>query len=193
MPYLPVDLTMQTEFPLEYGKDVQQGIEIIDEKWARHFPEVSYFCLLKQTTVVVDDNVDNASGEAGNSAFDPLWGESIDPQALIDGWKQPHLNPDQEAANVTQFADPVKLHAQVRREARDDELKKLGFDRFRDLLVTIPLSLLDKKGVTTQQGDRFIWDNELYQVEQMNRTGFWKNTNLRIYMVLNCEHARLGS
>lgn len=191
MPYLPVEPTMETTFPQEYGEDVLQGIQIIEEKWERFFPNVSYFCLKKKTVGVAD--IDTVSGEAGESAFDPLWGEAVDPVLLAQEWEQPHLNANAEAANTTVFEDPVKIRAQVRREARDDELKKLGFDRFRDLILTIPLSLLDKAGVTVQQGDRFIWDNELFQVEQQNRTGFWKNTNLRIYMVLNCEHARMGS
>lgn len=191
MPYLPTEPTMETTFPQEYGPDVLQAIRIIEEKWERHFVPINYHCLNKATVAVAD--VDTVSGEVGASGFDPLWGESVDPALIGQQWQQPHRNPNAEAANTTVFMDPVKVHAQVRREARDDELKRIGFDRFRDLLVTIPLSLLDKAGITCQQGDRFIWDNETFQVEQMNRTGFWKNTNLRIYMVLNCEHSRLGS
>ena len=191
MPYLPTSPTMETTFPQEYGPDVLQGIQIIEEKWIRHFPQISYFCLKKG--IVAVDSIDTVSGEVDGSAFDPLWGETVDPALLAQTWQQPHQNASAEAANTAVFEDPEKIHAQVRREARDDELKKLGFDRFRDLVLTIPLSLLDRAGITAQQGDRFIWDNDLFQVEQINRTGFWKNTNLRIYMVFNCEHARMGS
>ena len=190
MTYLPVDPTMRTEFPREYGADVLQQISVIEERWKRSFPEVDYFCLLKATAPV---SVDTVSGVVDEAGFDPLWGESIDPSIAGTAWQQPHRNDGVRAANATKFDDPVKIHAQVRREARDDMLKKLGFDRFRDLLVTIPLSLLDEAGVTCQQGDRFVWDDEVFQVEQLNRTGFWKNTNLRLYMVLNCEHSRWGS
>lgn len=195
MAYLPVDLTSPTNFPREYGKDVLHAISVVEEKWHRFFPEIKYFCLKKATTPLVDDNVDVPTGEAGQSAFDFLWGESVDPAAVIEGWKQPHQDEGdtQEAANVSMFDDPIPIRAQVRREARENDLKKLGFDRLRDIIITIPLSLLDRAGITVQAGDRFIYDNDLYQVEQQERTGYWKNTNLRIYMVLNCEHARMGS
>lgn len=194
-PYLPVDYTMGTTFPAEYGKDVLQQISVIEEKWKRFYPVINYYCLSKRVTVIQDGNVDNPVGESGTTAFDPLWGEDVDPVMFTEGWKQPHLDETDTAAaaNTRFYMDPVPVHAQVRREAHDIELKKLGFDRVRDLLVTIPVSLLDKAGIRVEPGDRFIWDNDVYEVQQRERTGFWKNTSLRIYIVLNCEHARLGS
>lgn len=197
-PYLPVDPTHPTKFPEEYGEDIREAILIVEEKWERFFPEIKYFCLNHVPHPIVDGDVDNPVGESeidGSSEFDFLWGESVDPTMVVSKWKQPHLDEGDtaEAANVEVFADPIPVHAQVRREARENELKKLGFDRLRDLLLTIPLSLLDRAGITCQAGDRFIWDNESFQVEQQERAGYWKNSNLRIYMVLNCEHARMGS
>ena len=148
MTYLPVDLTSPTVFPEEFGKDVLQAIQIIEEKWTRFFPQIKYFCLKKATTPITDGDVNNPTGEAGQSAFDPLWGESVDSQTVIEGWQQPHQDEDDalNAANVTLYEDPIQVHAQIRREARDDELKKLGFDRVRQILLTIPLSLLDRAG-----------------------------------------------
>tara|TARA_R100001086_G_scaffold120987_2_gene62319 strand:- start:249 stop:842 length:594 start_codon:yes stop_codon:yes gene_type:complete len=197
MSYLPPDLLNTTVFPRAYGKDVWNGIRMIEEKWERHYPRIRYYCVKKAVTAVENEDAteDKMSGEPGTTAFDPLWGEPVDPKMLVDGWNQPHQDPGDEyaAANVTLFEDPIDIRAQIRRETRENELKKIGFDRLRDILAIIPLSLLDRAGITVRQGDRFIWDNAVYQVEQQERTGYWKNTNLRIYMILNAEHARMGS
>lgn len=195
MTYLPFSLIDETVFPLAYGKDLLQALSIVEEKWARFYPRVNYYSLNKSITPMVEDNVDQPVGEPGTTAFDPLWGEVVDPQMLVSGWTQPHRDESDTlaAGNPEQFLDPVKLHAQIRREAKDQELKKLGFDEVRTLLLTIPLSLLDRADVTVQHGDRIVLDNETYRVEQFTTTGYWKNTNVRIYMVLNCQHARFGS
>jgi len=198
MAYLPEDFTHPTEFPKAYDRDVLTAIRIIEEKWARFYPEVTYYCLSKGVTVVPksatgDVDTESVSGTAGGTTFDPVLGEAVDNAALTGGWKQPHLSGDRRAVNPEKFMTPLRIHAQVRREAKEKELKKLGFDEVRDLLLTIPVSLLDKLGVTVTQGDRFIWDNDLYEVLQFETTGFWRNTNLRLYLVLNCRHHHPGS
>jgi len=198
MPYIPENFTMPTGMPLAYEKDVLTAIRIVEEKWTRFYPQIRYFSLNKAVTNVPltstgDIDTESVSGTAGGTTFDPVWGEAVDPVALASGWKQPHLSGDRRAVDPEQFATPVYINAQVRREAREKELKKLGFDEVRDLLVTIPLSLLDKLAITVTQGDRFIWDNDMFEVLQYETTGYWKNTNLRIYMVLNCRHQHPGS
>lgn len=198
MPYIPESITMPTVFPREYSADVQHAIAIIEERWRRFFPQVNYYCLNNKVTNVPvtasgDIDTESVSGEAGGTAFDPVWGEAVDNLAITGGWKQPHLSGDRRAVNPEKFMAPERIHAQVRREAKDKELKKLGFDEVRDLLLTIPLSLLDERGIVVSIGDRFIWDNDLFEVLQFEKTGYWKNTNLRLYMVLNCKHYHPGS
>lgn len=196
--YLPADFTMQTVFPIAYAKDVLFAIRMIEEKWRRFFPEINYFGLNKAVTNVVQTapgtiDVESVAGETGTTAFDPIFGEVVDNAAIAGKWKQPHLSGDRRAVHPEQMTAPLKVHAQVRREAKKKELQKLGFDEVRDLLLTIPLSLLDKLALTVQHDDQFVWDNEMYVVKQFEPTGYWKNTNLRLYMVLNCAHYRPGS
>jgi hypothetical protein len=198
MPYLPEDFTHPTVMPQAYGADVLHAIRVIEEKWARFYPQVNYFCLRKDVTVVPknaqgDVDTESVSGTAGGTVFDPVLGEAVDNAALVSGWKQPHLSGDTRAVSPERFMDPVRVHAQVRREAKEKELKKLGFDEVRDLLLTIPTSMLDKLGIVVTQGDRFVWDNDLFEVLQFETTGYWKNTNLRLYMILNCRHYHPGS
>lgn len=196
MPYLPEDFTHPTVMPKAYGADVLHAIRVIEEKWARFYPQVNYFCLRKAITVVPkngqgDVDTQSLTGEVGTTTFDPILGEAVDTTGTF--WKQPHLSGDTRAASPERFMDPVRVHAQVRREAKEKELKKLGFDEVRDLLLTIPTSILDKLGIEVTQGDRFVWDNDLFEVLQFETTGYWKNTNLRLYMILNCRHYHPGS
>lgn len=197
MVYLPEDFTHPTTFPHAYGRDVLHAVRQIEERWVRFFPQVSYFPLNKSVTVIerVNGDVDteSVSGTTGGTVFDPILGEAVDNAAATGKWKQPHLSGDRRAVNPEKFFPPVRLHAQVRREAREKELKKLGFDEVRDLLLTIPTSMLDKLGITVTQGDRFVWDNDLFEVQQFETTGYWKNTNLRLYIILNCRHYHPGS
>lgn len=201
MVYIPANFTLPTGFPQAFSKDALTQIRMIEEKWRRFYPEISYYCMNVATTNVPlatdgasgEIDTESVSGTAGGTVFDPIWGEAVDNAALTGGWKQPHLSGDRAAVNPEKFMDPVRVNAQVRREAQSKELKKLGFDEVRDLLVTIPASMLDALGIVVRQGDRFVWDNELFEVLQYTQTGYWKNTNLRFYLVLNCKHYHPGS
>jgi hypothetical protein len=146
-------------------------------------------------TLPVGQEVNEPVGVAPNTVFDPLWGEAVDDEVLPgDGtYVQPHLSGTADATVDVRLADPVMIHAQVRREAKERELKRLGFDEIRDLLLVFPTTLLDIAGITVQQGDQFTWSNHKYQVLQWRDTGFWKNTDLRLYIVCNCEHLKVGS
>mgnify|MGYP001606644484 CR=1 FL=1 len=195
MAYLPESLTNETAIPRGFHQDFQEQVRVVNEKWQRHYPLIKYFCLKKVVTPV-GQAVDTPIGATPNTVFDPLWGESIDKDAMVGGaYIQPHVSgvSGVDATDPPQYEPAVDIHAQIRRDAKERELKRLGFDEVRDILVTIPTSLLDAAGITVQQGDRLIWDNDLYEVLQKQRTGYWKNTNLRLYVVMNCEHARMGS
>ena len=190
MPYLPPNPTVGAAWPQPYGADVATAIRMIADKWKRQFPALDYYQLKKATTPSDDPNT--PTGEPGNTMFDPIWGESV-PVDMATGWRQPHGNTTPDAPNPELFEPPVKLHMRVQREAKEKELKKYGFDQVRDLLAFVPLSLLDEAGVTVKQGDYFVWDGDEYVVLQFDRVGYWKNTNVRLYMALNCEHRRPGS
>jgi hypothetical protein len=184
----------QTTFPSAYGKDAEMAIRIIEDRWKRSYPQVEYSSI--KISVDLQDSslgISAPVGEAGSTFFDPLYGESPDPTML--SWDNPQTSSGagSDATDVEVFEAGVLIHAQVRSEATERELKKYGFDEVKDLLLTIPASLLDAAGVKPQPGDRFVWDGDTYQVLQRKRGGYWKNTNLALYEVINAEHARFGS
>lgn len=134
-------------------------------------------------------------GDVPATQYDPLWGESIAENAVLTDWKQPHGSQDVPAdtKKVDQYYGPFSINAQVKRDAKKTELQKIGFDEIRDLLVYIPVSILDAFGITVTEGDYFVWDMREYTVVRVNSTGYWKNTNIALYVALNCENRRHGS
>lgn len=203
MTYLPPDFLQDTPFPKGFRKDVRQQVRMIEDLFRTQMPEIDYFVQVRSTTDVctVEGTTDPETilagtlvGEAGDTQWDPLWGESVPSSMESTGWEQPHSNPVHDATDSRgQFESPLRLRARIQREAKDRTLKKLGFDKIRDILVFIPLSLLDARGVTVEAGDEFEWDGERFTVLQRRRAGYWKNTNVRLYIAINAEHARLQS
>jgi hypothetical protein len=192
--YLPPTPTDQTAWPEAYGKDIAVQIRLIDEKWKRTFPLLTYYQIKKATTPATDPNM--PIGEAGKTQFDPVWGESVPADMASTGWRQPHGDAVADAADPELFEAPVSMNFRVQRIAKESELKKYGFDQIRDLLLFVPLSILDENSVIVtagDSGDYVIWDGDEYTVLQKERAGYWKNTNVRLYMALNCEHRRPGA
>jgi hypothetical protein len=187
--YLPPIVVEGTVFPEALGPDAITAIRMIEERWERMYPLVHYTMIDKKTTPV--DSPATLSGEDGSSKFDTMWGESVDRK--LTTWKQPQNNPEVAAAEVTVYQPSQQIRARIKREARENELKKFGFDRLRDLIVCIPCSLLDQKAITCQAGDRFTWNNETWEVIQHHVEGWWYNTNVNLYVWMNVQHARRGS
>lgn len=191
MSYLPPSPTDPTAWPEEYGKDIAVQIRLIAEKWKRQFPLLSYYGIKKATTPAVDP--DTPVGESGRTQFDPVWGEAVPESMASTGWVQPHGDATADAANPELFEVPIKMNFRVQRITKEMDLKKYGFDQIRDLSLFIPLSILDDNGVTVKPGDYVVWDGDKYAVLQDNRVGYWHNSNVRLYMALNCEHLREGA
>lgn len=194
MPYLPEPYVHETEFPQSFDKDLLFQIRVINERWRRMFPKIEYFAFRGdvKASPSLPATIPTVVGEAGGSALDPLWGETV-PAAQIGGaWQQPHDGTG-AAANPELFYPVVILNGQIRREAKEKELKKYGFDQMRDLLLTVPCAMLDKFGITARAGDEFVWDGYRYFVEQVEATGYWKNTNSTLYVVMNCTQKKVGS
>lgn len=191
MSYLPPSPTDPTAWPDAYGRDIAVQIRLIAEKWQRTFPLLSYYSLKKGTTPATDP--DMPVGETDRTQFDPVWGEAVPATMASTGWIQPHGDAAVDAANPELFEVPLKMNFRVQRIVKEKELKKYGFDQIRDLLLFIPLSILDDNGVKVKPGDYVVWDGDKYAVLQDNRVGYWQNSNVRLHMALNCEHLREGS
>lgn len=194
MTYLPEQYTHDTQFPAAYDRDVKTQLDMIDEQAERFFPRITYYRIKKATGIAGVDPVTGGpapTGAAGESTFDPLYGELVDP-ALTGKWEQPHLNPDVKASTVEieQYEDPVEIRARVQKEPKEKELKKYGFDEVRSMMLHVPCRQLDRLGITVLPGDKFIWDGEEYAVLQDKDTGYWKNSNISLWRTILCEHKR---
>jgi hypothetical protein len=190
--YLPPTTVDHTEFPKAQAEDFWLAVRLAEENWSRHFPFLQYHALNQAPTP--DTAGDYVVGAAGTTNVDLIYGETVD-EAMAAAWTQPHNDDAVSAAvsDVEVFADAVLLPIRAAREAQEKELKRWGFDEVRDLLATIPLSLLDKHAITVQQGDKVVWDADEYTVLQYTRDGYWGSSNARLFMVCNLEHRREGS
>jgi hypothetical protein len=180
-------------FPRVNAKDLQSQIRLIEEQYRRFYPLIQYSCLKKAVTpsapTLTGDRL--VVGKAGTTKFDPVWGESVDSAAVE--WSQPHATAGTvPAADVELYHTPVPINARVQRINKETQLKKYGFDKVRDLTLFIPLSLLDRAAITVKNGDLFDWNAHSYTVIEQNTNGYWKNTDLSLYMVMNCEQRRRG-
>jgi hypothetical protein len=187
MPYLPPLKVDGTQFPQALGPDVITAIKMIEERWRRSYPLLPYTMIDSRNTAVSSPS--ELTGEAGASKFDPMWGETV--PATDTKWQQPHTRG--VAAEPTIYHPAVGIHGRIQRTLREDELKKFGFDRVRNLIVTFPTSLLDAAGITVRAGDRFTWNSELFEIVQQHVVGWWHATNVNLYVVTNVQSARKGS
>jgi hypothetical protein len=188
MPYLPPSALQVQQIPQSFGKDLRTIIRTIEERYRRH-TQVPYYALRRDLTEVT--SLSTPVGEAGTTKFDPLYGESVDPDMTTV--EQAHGSGTYSVADVDLFDDPVNIWARVRRDAKNTDLQRWGFDKVRDLIVYIPCSTLDAAGITVKAGDKFVWNSEDYNVIEFNQDGYWYNTNVALYVVINAEHRRFGS
>jgi hypothetical protein len=184
------------------GYDMATSQRMIEERWKLFYPSVPYSPLVKAVTAVgVATEV--LSGENQTTAFDPLWGESVDRPAGQTQWRQPHasavtsqdaiLDPARVAAEPEIRAEERRVHMRIHRISREDLLKKLGFDLVRTLVGCVPTTMFDRIGITPQPGDRFRWNDEWYEVLQTSPQGWYKNTTHNLFWYLSVKSARIGS
>lgn len=201
MPYLPPQLNRvisgdTLQLPQTSQLDFQMQVSVIRERFLRFHPLIPYRVLKLAPTPQPEReaNADPIVGVPGTTRYDPLWKESVDAR-VGDSWAQPHASTTLDATAVAAdlFEPAVNIPSRVTRTALDSELHKYGFDRVRDLLVTIPTVFLDELGITVKAGDVVEWDGDEYTILQETAQGFWYNTSVRLYVVCNCEHRRKGS
>ncbi len=188
MPYLPPELLQDTEFPKAYGKDLATQIRMIDEQYKRMFPEVPYYCIKVNMTPVATGEL---SGEVGSSKIDTLYGEAMDPAA--EAWTQPHLSGTLKAADPEVFDPPQTIHIKIQKADRELDLKKPGIVKVRRLAIVIPAYTLDLLGMTVHEGDKFTWHDDVYYVKKPDPVGWFKNTNVRLFVKADIETRPVGS
>lgn len=193
----PTDSHTQPEkiiFPKPWSKDLQTQAKIVLERWIRFYAEITYYPLNKSITPRSDiEDFSTPVGAAGTTQFDPLWREAVPPSERSTGWQQPHGNVNHDAPDTYQYKDGIVVHAQVMREATERQLKRWGFDKVKDIVVTVPILMFDYFGVGCTPSDKFVWDGDEFIVIEEKRDGYWLNTNIRQFYVMNCERKRKGS
>jgi len=194
MSYFPPEVLTGTEFPLAWGKDVQTAAKLIERKYRRHAPPLSYYSIKAQVDVPDVELVDPLlGGIEGWTMFDPIEGETV-PGTASGEWEQPHTSDSVDAAAHRVFEEAVVMHMSVKAEAKETELKTYGFEELRDLLVTIPKTILDAAGVTVTNGDELVWRKQRFEVIEWNNAGYWKsNPDVQFFIVINATHAKVGS
>jgi hypothetical protein len=195
MPYLPQLNPEQTAFPKAQQRDLATQVRMIAELYRRQYPATDYYALKfdPTPTSVASGTQDRVpSGVAGGTTFDPVWGENL--PAGSTEWKQGHgTNGVIPTTDQKVWYPAQKVHSRRQRIDKEVDLKPYGFNKVRKLLIHIPLSMLDDRQITVKHGDKFIWNGVMYSVDEFNKTGYWKNTDITLYMTINAEQLPMGS
>lgn len=197
MAFLPPNVIDDAVFPTAQGKDLRTAVRMIEEKWRRFYPKFSYIAIDYDPTAAEPGE---QSGTDGSTKIDGTWPDPAVPTVDDDDEDAPgnsFVNPQAPGATAgnenIKYKAPVDIHVRVERVLKEKDLKRYGFDKVRTLVGYIPVSLLDRGGLTVTCGDRLIWDGKPYKVVQFDFDGYWQNTNIRLYAVLNLESERIGT
>lgn len=194
MPYIPLLTGIDGALLQSEYRDLPSRISLIEEKW-EFYPERLYFPLLLSQTDFPNGGTrpfNDISGEEGTTKLDRLYLEPVAP--TMTEWTQAQHSDEHtaELAEMFQYGNAQLVRMCIEDQADDKTLKRWGFDKMRDFIITIPLSLLDKVEITSQVGDKVQYGEEQLRVEAVALEGKWYNTNIRFFAVLNCKRIRAG-
>lgn len=171
---------------------------LLIEKWELMYPEVEYRQIDFLPTAAVDAGQAQIVGTLPGTVIDPLTGESI-PLDANDEFVQPHGDdPDADAVDATvtrQFKDAVLLPTFFRRQQVSRRLKATGENTSRHFQVMWPTALLDRFGVVVNVGDEFEYAGRTVEIKEaiIPDRGYWKWTNIPMYVVAWCSYKSKGS
>jgi len=198
MSYFPFDIVDETTFPKGVGKDLNFNIRVLKEKWNRFYPLLPFHSLVldyEKVAAGIDGGI--SLGEGVSTSVDDLWGEDLpDFDQTVMDYSNPHSqedSPEPNAIEGKQYRDPVNTRIHILEEATEYQLKKMGRDLMNDLIATFLTPMLDDNGLVVKSGDEFTWNGERYKILDVKHRGFWKMTNLFLFVECNCEKARYGT
>ena len=185
-----------TGFGPSASKDLRFQERLIAAKWRAQFAAsaLSYRSLLKAPTDV-DAGAQPAavSGGTGTTRFDPLYGESIDPD-VGGSWRQAQGSGDLDAGAVEAYAPAVAIPARVNLTPTEDDLKRHGFERDVTMVADVPAAVLDDAGVAAKPGDVADVGGLRYVVTGVNvLRSRWLNTFTPLFVAVGCRAKRQGS
>lgn len=200
MPYIQPDVIHDAGFTPWQSESLRTACDLLIEKWETFYPQYDYFMLDYVPTVPVDKGESTASGSTPGTIVDPLYGEAIPVHDLGGGqWEaiQPHgsttpaMETDAPSRKKHKTAVPLFIH--LLRNEQNPELKLEGANTSREFTLTVPTPLLDKYGVVIRSGDRIAVGVNLIEVKEVRMVGYWKWTNIPLYIKMECSLEARGS
>lgn len=200
MPYILPSVIHDASFTPWQSDDVATACSLLVEKWETFYPEVDYFMIDYTPTVPVDKGESLATGERPATIVDPLYGEAVPVRDLGAGaWEiiQPHGSSSEamevDAPSRKRHKDPLRIHVHVARAEPNPELTLEGTNTAREFTLTIPTALLDVHGIVVKSGDRIRWGVNLLELKEVKIRGYWKWTNIPLYVVAEASIEATGS
>jgi hypothetical protein len=190
MPFINPDTKYRftTQLAKKETQDLIAYKRMAREKYERRFPLVQYYSFLLPLQA--------ASGgittDLSVSLVDDLWGETV-PDALAGNFTQPHTDPAIDPTKYDHFAEPVDLNVNLMWEKSEKNLVKQGIDDVhapRFVFLNFQFELL---GMKIKPQDKFIWRDNIYEVETYELTGRWFNTDYFLYSSVTAKSKQPGS
>ena len=198
MPYIPPSAVNSSYIPKGTGRDLSKAMQYLKEKFKRFYPKIKYYMLKTNPTV---EGTDNMRGDPTvtppDTVYDSFYGEAVPSEASTKGVVQPHENTTEgdaiDATDLLKYKDMVEVNAEIRTEPTRKELDKWGIDEMKDLIVFFTTPLLDELNIIINIGDKFEWDGMPYQITEWYKKGYWKFTNIPLYIMAQAKRLRKGS
>lgn len=200
MPYIQPSVIHDAGFTPWQSESLKTACELLIEKWEMFYPVFSYLMIAHDAAIPVDKGESMAVGQPPTTVVDPLYGEAIPIHDLGAGqWEaiQPHgtsaaaLATDAPIRKKHKPAVPLNVH--VLRNEQNPELKLEGANPSREYTITIPTPLLDKYGVVVRPGDRIVLGVNQIELKEVRMVGFWKWTNIPLYIKAEAASEAIGS
>jgi len=158
------------------------------EKYKRRFPEVKYLSfLLPQQAASGEITTDTTK-----SIVDDLWGETV-PVELAGGFEQPHANPAIDSTKYDKFASPCDVNVNLVWEKSEKNLVKQGIDDVHAPRFVFLNYQFEMYRLKIKPQDRFVWRDNIYEVETYELTGRWFNTDYFLYSSVTAKSKQPGS
>lgn len=200
MPYIQPSVIHDAGFTPWQSESIKTACDILIEKWELMYPQFDYLMIDYEATLPVDKGETLATGVSPATIVDPLYGEAIPVRDLGGGqWEttQPHgtsaaaLATDATVRKKYKPAVPLFMH--VKRNEQNPELKLEGANPSRDFTLTVPTPLLDKYGVVIKPGDRMRMGVVQMEMKEVRLVGYWKWTNIPLYVRMEASLEAVGS
>lgn len=200
MPYIQPSVIHDAGFTPWQSESLTTACELLIEKWELFYPRFDYLMIAYEAAVPVDKGESLAVGQPPNTIVDPLYGEAIPVHDLGGGqWEaiQPHGTSmaamETDAPVRKKYKPAIPLHVHLFRNEQNPELKLEGANPSREFTLTVPTALLDRYGVVIRPGDRMIVGANQIEMKEVRMVGYWKWTNIPLYIKMEASLEARGS